>query len=62
MSNDRSRDRRDAVFDREEKKSDANLRAKRANFFLWNLFVICGLMPICVQNQQFYGSSNSING
>ena len=58
MSNDRSRDRRDAVFDREEKKSDANLRAKRANFFLGNLLVICGLMPICVQNQQFYGLSN----
>ena len=55
MSNDRSRDRRDAVFDREEKKSDANLRAKRANFCLGNLLVICGLMPICVQNQQFYG-------
>ena len=33
MSNDRSRDRRDAVFDCEEKKNDANLRAKRANFF-----------------------------
>ena len=54
MSNGRPRGLRDAIFDGEEKKSDANLRAKREIFFFMNLLVTFVMMLIYERSEQFF--------